>query len=86
MVPDFVLDGEAIVQLVKGHKEAEEVMKMNCQEEWHGNEVQGVIPDFVSSIAKWGKIALLLEQVVDEDEDEITDQEAVHIPLEGHEQ
>ena len=40
------------------------------------------------SIARWEKIALLLEQAVDEDEavDEDKDQESVHIPLEGHEQ
>ena len=38
------------------------------------------------SIAKWERIALLLEQVEDEDNfiDEGIDQEAVHIPLEGH--
>ena len=40
------------------------------------------------NIARWEKIALLLEQAVDEDEavDEDKDQESVHIPLEGHEQ
>ena len=38
------------------------------------------------SIAKWERIALLLEQATDEDEavDEDKDQEVVHIPLEGH--
>lgn len=38
------------------------------------------------SIAKWERIALLLEQAANEDEaiDEDKEQEVVHIPLEGH--
>ena len=42
--------------------------------------------DLDKSIAKWERIALLLEKVTDEDEvfDEDKDQEVVHIPLEGH--
>ena len=61
-------------------KKEEEARK---QEEERSNNLREQLD---KSIARWEKIALLLEQAADEDDviDEDKDQEAVHIPLEGY--
>ena len=72
-------------------KEREERERKKKEEEARKQEEErskNLREELEKSIARWEKIALLLEQAVDEDEvvDEDKDQEVVHIPLEGHEQ
>ena len=72
-------------------KEREERERKKKEEEARKQEEErskNLREELDKSIARWEKIALLSEQAVDEDEvvDEDKDQEAVHIPLEGHKQ
>ena len=81
---------KALKEYLYGNKkEREERERKKKEEEAKKKEEErykNLREELDKSIEKWERIALLLEQAIDEDEvvDEDKDQEVVHIPLEGH--